>query len=173
VTAMIDESAPASMVQCPCGKLVAPTVPGGNRPRPHHDEKTGRRCKRYKEVTAARCKRCGGTPSEPNLLNRAGGRQVLCSSDVFHPQTWTLEIDEERGPELVGNSAACGAVLGVSGEQWQWYGRPQAAIRAPDADGYDLVRRVRYWRIAAAEEYRDRLPSRRRREDDPEPAVQE
>lgn len=158
--AMIDESAPASMVQCPCGKLVAPTVPGGNRPRPHHDPTTGARCRKYKEVTAARCKRCGGTPDKPNMRG-TGARQALCTSDVFHPQTWTVEIDEGRGPELVGNSAACGAVLGVSGEQWQWYGRPTAAVRAPDPDGYDLIRRVRYWRISAAEAYRDRLPSRR------------
>lgn len=159
MTAMIDESAP-SMVRCPCGKLVAPTVPGGRRPRPHHDDDTGARCTRYREVTAATCKRCGGPPDQP-LMVRRGGRDVRCASDVFHPKTWTV------AGELVGNAAACGSVLGVSGEQWLWYGREpgkdgtDTASRAPGPDGYDLERRTRFWRIAAAEAFRDQLPSRR------------
>ena len=166
MTAMIDESTPASMVQCPCGKLVAPTVPGGNRPRPHHDDATNKRCVRYVERTAATCKRCGGTPTQP-LMVRRGRTETRCASHVFHPQTWTVELTEEAGPEKVGNPAACGEILGVSGEQWQKHVRwpePGSRSRGPEPDGYDLVRRTPYWRLATVREFRDQLPSRRKPE---------
>lgn len=167
---MLDETqdSPTS-VRCPCGKLVTPTVTGGNRPRPHLDEDTGRRCTRYSEKTAAVCKRCGGAPDSPQPVER-NGKVVTCTSTVFHPQTWTVSIIRPDGVAVaaeVGNAAACGQILGVSGEQWQWYGRePEegAPSRAPSADGYDMDRRVPYWVLDTVRAFRDQLPSRRPRE---------
>lgn len=165
---MLDETqdSPTS-VRCPCGKLVTPTVPGGNRPRPHVDEATKRRCTRYSEKTAAVCKRCGGAPDQPKTVLR-GGKTVTCTSTVFHPKTWSAKVTRSNGYEevtTVGNAAACGEVLGVSGEQWQWYGRePEEGTpsRAPEPDGYDLHRRVPFWALDKVRAFRDQLPSRTR-----------
>lgn len=158
--AMTDAAAPPGTVRCPCGVDVAPTVPEGARPRPHNDPATGRLCQRSADMpTAARCKRCGGTPDEPGQVWR-GRQKVRCTSDVFHPKTWT---HPELG--LVGNPAACGAVLGVSGETWQQRTHrppPGSPGRVPQPDGYDFIRKTRYWRISVAEQVRDRLPSRTR-----------
>lgn len=156
---MTDVGLPGT-VRCPCGVDVAPTIPNGTRPRPHNDPATGRLCLRSADTpTAARCKRCGGTPDSPGLVWR-GNTKVTCTSNMFHPQTWT---HPELG--LVGNPAACGEILGVSGETWwQRTRRPPAGSpgRAPKPDGYDYERRSPYWRIAVAEEVRDGMPSRTR-----------
>lgn len=170
---MTDQTAAdrAGKVSCACGSWVAPTVPGGERPRPHNDPDTGARCTRYTEYTAAVCKRCDGTPLRPNKLSNG----KVCASHIFHPQTWIAEEGMPGAGELVGNPAACGEVLAVSGEQWGWYASqppPGSPSRGPRPLGYDFDRKTRYWRIKpveglsyaeapSAEGFRDQLPSRR------------
>lgn len=149
-----DETTPG-LVTCACGTTVAPTLPGGDRPRAHLTPE-GTPCNRGQR-TGAICKRCGGTPHKPGTVTR-GAHEVRCESQVFHPATWPVTID---GAEVtVGNAAACGEVIGTSGEQWQWLTRrpPPGPRRAPEPAGYDYSRNARYWRIADAERFAKTRP---------------
>lgn len=149
MTVATEETTARDEVTCECGAVVAPTLPGGDRPRAHHDPNTNEPCLVPSRRTAAICKRCGGTPRSPKTVTR-GGREVTCTSQVFHPQTWTERID---GADVeVGNAAACGEVCGVSGEQWQWLVRRPRGRQdpAPQPDGYNRERRTSFWRMDAA-----------------------
>lgn len=149
---------PDGRVRCACGAIVKPTRPGGLRPRPHlrvvdvRNEETGELEERRERCTIVhqtetRCKRCGGTSSRP-----IGS----CRSPVFHPDEW----DGPNG-ERFGNAAAAGAILGVSGEYFEYilrrYGEG-AASRPPAPVGIDLKRRYMYWDLAAVEEFDGQRP---------------
>lgn len=135
---MTPTAAPAApaKVTCACGAQVEPTRVGGHRPRPHLDPRTRTACA-VVHATESVCKRCGGAPNEPN----AG-----CTSQVFHPAEWVTRRMR------VGNAAAAGQLLGVSGEYFllllRRY-RPGSASRPPKPAGYDLERQCRYWDLDA------------------------
>lgn len=137
-------------VRCACGAEVAPTIPGGRRPKVHNDPLTEEVC-RKRQVTSAVCKRCGGQPHSP----RHG-----CTSQVFHPSTWTVDGRE------VGNPAAAGEVCGVSGEQFLKLTRmPPGPRRAPEYAGYDHSRGGRYWDLEQVREFQAQRPGKVRREE--------
>jgi hypothetical protein len=109
-------------IECPvCEQQVGPTREGGNRPRPHNNIK-GEPCEGARKFELPDCGRCGGPATEP----RNG-----CRSRTFHPETWTVAIDG-RGEVEVGNVAAAGEIVGVSGGQYGWL------TRLKDDDGHRL-----------------------------------
>lgn len=140
-----------SKVTCACGAVVEPTRPGGTRPRPHLVPDTATACEQFHPVEA-QCKRCGGTAPAP-----VGG----CTSHLFHPQQWRLD-DGTR----VGNAAAAGSLIGVSGEYFLYIPRrypdktPGQGSRPPEPSGYDMRRRCRYWDLDAVAAWAKQRPGK-------------
>lgn len=131
----VDTADMAGLVRCPCGKAVAPTLPGGTRPRAHltPDDVP---CTHLPATTAV-CKRCGGAPD---------AAKDGCTSAMFHPAVWRT-----GDGTLVGNAAAAGAIAGVSGEQYGWLTRrpPEGPRRAPAPLGVDRARRASFYDLQA------------------------
>lgn len=154
-TSAAPESADAKVV-CRCGAVVEPTRPGGRRPRPHLRADNQQPC-RIVYPTETRCKRCGGRPRRPR-----GG----CTSHMFHPETWNVSrLGGQGAPEsvTVGNAAAAGEVLGLSGEYFAYICRrylPGHPSRPPEPIGHDLGRRCNYWDMAAVRAFSARRPGK-------------
>jgi hypothetical protein len=136
---------PVTTVRCVnCGQDIVPTRDGGTRPRDHNtpDNKpcTGSRAA-YKQPP---CTHCGKGPRENDPRE--------CVSPMYHPETWITEIDgvERR----VGNAAAAGEIVRVSGPQYQWLARrpPEGPRRAPAHLGYRRDQ-VRFYDLDAVAEY--------------------
>lgn len=129
-------------VECPkCHQNVAPTRPGGTRPRDHNDS-NGVPCDGPREdFKLEDCPRCGKPAAKRG-----------CGSALHHPETWTETIDGEA--LRVGNAAAAAEIVKVSGQQYQWLARvpPEGPRRAPAHLG---IRRdgTRYYDLDAVRAY--------------------
>ena len=142
-------------VRCRCGALVEPTRPGGQRPRPHLRPTDQQPC-RIVYPTETVCKRCGGRPRRP----RNG-----CTSHMFHPATWQVAVRTEHGMDMVtvGNAAAAGEILGLSGEYFAYICRRYPVghpSRPPEPAGHDLGRRCNYWRLDQVKAFRSQRPGK-------------
>ncbi len=131
-------------VECPkCHTQVAPTRPGGTRPRDHNDS-DGNPCAGPREAFRLDdCPRCGKPAHERG-----------CGSALHHPETWLEPTGEPGKFRRVGNAAAAGEIVKVSGQQYQWLARvpPKGPRRAPEHLG---IRRdgVRFYDLEAVAEY--------------------
>jgi hypothetical protein len=146
---------PEPKVKCRCGAEVEPTRPGGQRPRPHLRPDTQQPC-RIVYPTETVCKRCGGRPRRP---------RNNCTSHMFHPQTWEVAVRGEHGVEMVkvGNAAAAGDILGLSGEYFAYICRRYPSghpSRPPEPIGHDLGRRTNYWRLDQVKAFRTHRPGK-------------
>jgi hypothetical protein len=107
-------SAPSPFqVECAeCHRVVAPTVPGGDRPREHLRQDTGEPCDGpRKAFRLPSCNRCGMPARDPKAME-------TCGSPLFHPQVWTETVN---GVDVeVGNAAAAGEICGLKGADYQW-----------------------------------------------------
>jgi len=111
------ESTSPFQVECKeCHRVVAPTVPGGDRPREHLRQDTGEPCdgprKAFRLPNCARC-------------NKPARAEDGCGSPLFHPQVWEEVIN--GAVVEIGNAAAAGEICGLSGPNFQW------TVRRPDA----------------------------------------
>jgi len=134
-------------VECPgCHQLIRPTRPGGTRPR-DHNKPDNKPCSGSRDDFALpRCKYCQQPAHEP-----AEG----CDSPVFHPKAWTWRNPETGIVHRVGNAAAAGEIVHVSGQQYQWLARrpPKGSKRrAPEHLGYTRDR-VRFYDLDAVVEF--------------------
>lgn len=112
-------------------------------------------------TTTATCRLCGGTADDPQTVSKRGRPAEQCVSATFHPRT-----KRYRGQE-VGNAAAAGAILGVSGEQYQWLTRvpPEGPRRAPRHIAHDAEEGWRMYRLSEVRAYRAKRPGRGARTD--------
>jgi hypothetical protein len=157
MTAIIADEAPVAgnpsapgKVRCDCGALVEPTRAGGQRPRPHLRPDTQEPC-RIVHPTETLCKRCGGAYDSP-----VDG----CTSNMFHPATWWIS---KGGRREVGNAAAAGEILGLSGEYFVYICRryaPGHPSRPPQPIGHDMNRRCNYWDLDKVRLFRDKRPGK-------------
>jgi hypothetical protein len=135
-----------------CHQRVAPTREGGTRPR-EHNTRTGPCSGPRTDYRLPDCDRCGGPADSP--VNN-------CESPLFHPEMWTKIIDGR--PVRVGNAAAAGLIVGVSGTQYQWLVRqpPPGPRRAPEHLGTErrgiLRKDVRFYDLDAVAEYDPNRP---------------
>jgi hypothetical protein len=133
-----------------CGLQVTPTREGGTRPRDHHNP-DGVPCDGPKQgFTLPNCARCGGAPDKPQLISIPGQAPRMCVSPLFHPEQWHDDATNMN----VGNAAAAGEIVMVSGQQYQWLVRipPPGNRKAPGHVGY-RPDGVRVYDLDAVREY--------------------
>lgn len=131
-------------VICPvCTLPVSPTREGGTRPRDHNDQSRQACPGSWEGYEMPPCNRCGKGAHDP----------VGCGSALYHPETWTEQVDGHS--VRVGNAAAAGEIVHVAGEQYQWLVRiPQEGPRrAPAHLGFRRGDGVRFYGMDAVHEF--------------------